>query len=121
MDNSSPPRPGRGPRPSPSPDLPVEDEAHSTAPPGHIEPDSSTDDADYAASTTSSFITSLSSEIRRGVEENGRIYAAYGIHKSWVPVDDREVKLLPRPPAPPAPIRAPTPKAKHSWCGAAQA
>lgn len=57
-----------------------------------IEPDSSVSDEGYAASTTTSYVTSLASDIRRGIEENGRVYAAYGIHKPWMPVDDMEVR-----------------------------
>ena len=68
-------------------------DTESTAPSSHIEPDFSTDDEGYADSTTTSYVTSLASDIRRGVEENGRTYAAYGIHKPWVPVDDREVSF----------------------------
>ncbi|KAH8660020.1 S-adenosyl-L-methionine-dependent methyltransferase [Xylariales sp. PMI_506] len=56
-----------------------------------IEPDNSTDDEGYAESLTTSFVTSIASDIRRGVEENGRVYAAYGIHKPWLPVDENEM------------------------------
>ncbi|GJN81067.1 hypothetical protein PLIIFM63780_004599 [Purpureocillium lilacinum] len=55
-----------------------------------IEPDAISDDEGYAASTSTSYMTSLASDIRRGIEENGRVYAAYGIYKPWMPVDDRE-------------------------------
>lgn len=75
--------------------LPVFTFGSSTATPttasADIEPDNSTDDEGYAASTSTSYVTSLASDIRRGVEENGRIYAAYGIHKPWMPVDESEV------------------------------
>lgn len=63
----------------------------STSTASQIEPDLLIDDEGYQASTTTSYVTSLASDIRRGVEENGRVYASYGIHKPWVPVDDREV------------------------------
>jgi hypothetical protein len=63
----------------------------SNAPSSHIEPDLFTDDEGYAESTTTSYVTSLASDIRKGIEEGGRTYAAYGIHKPWMPVDDREV------------------------------
>ncbi|GJN67126.1 hypothetical protein PLICBS_001150 [Purpureocillium lilacinum] len=56
-----------------------------------IEPDAISDDEGYAASTSTSYMTSLASDIRRGIEENGRVYAAYGIYKPWMPVDDREM------------------------------
>jgi ubiquinone/menaquinone biosynthesis C-methylase UbiE len=56
-----------------------------------IEPDFSIEDEAYAASVTTSYVSSLASDIRKGIEENGRLYAAYGIHKPWVPIDDREL------------------------------
>ena len=66
----------------------------SNAPSSHIEPDLFTDDEGYAESTTTSYVTSLASDIRKGIEEGGRMYAAYGIHKPWMPVDDREVCIV---------------------------
>ena len=69
---------------------PLENDA-SSAPSSAIEPDFSTDDEGYQTSLSTSYVTSLASDIRRGIEENGRIYAAYGIHRPWVPVDDMEV------------------------------
>jgi hypothetical protein len=69
-----------------------------------IEPDFSIDDEAYAASVATSYVSSLASDIRRGVEENGRLYAAYGIHKPWVPIDDREVSV----PVMLSPLRHPT-------------
>jgi len=56
-----------------------------------IEADDSISDEGYAESTSTSYVSSIASDIRRGVEENGRLYAAYGQHKPWVPVDDAEV------------------------------
>lgn len=56
-----------------------------------IEADELMDDEGYAESTTTSYVSSIASSIRRGIEENGRIYAAYGQHKPWLPVDDMEV------------------------------
>lgn len=76
-------------------DDPFDEAASGTAPSTRIEPDSSTDDEGYAESTSTSYVTSLASDIRRGVEENGRVYAAYGIHKPWVPVDELEVRRDP--------------------------
>ncbi|KAK4182903.1 S-adenosyl-L-methionine-dependent methyltransferase [Podospora australis] len=58
---------------------------------GHIEPDNWTDDEGYAESTSTRYLSSIASDIRRGVEENGRVYAAYGIHKPWLPIDDEEL------------------------------
>lgn len=59
-----------------------------------IEPDRWTDDEGYAESTSTRYLSSIASDIRRGVEENGRLYAAYGMHKQWLPIDDEEVFLL---------------------------
>lgn len=74
-----PPQPG-----SPTP---------SSQPSSHIEADELVDDEGYAESTTTSYVSSIASNIRRGIEENGRLYAAYGQHKPWLPVDDPEVQL----------------------------
>jgi hypothetical protein len=56
-----------------------------------IEPDESVSDEGYAESSSTSYVSSIASDVRRGIEENGRLYAAYGKHKPWVPVDDAEV------------------------------
>ncbi|VBB81494.1 Putative protein of unknown function [Podospora comata] len=56
-----------------------------------IEPDRWTDDEGYAESTSTRYLSSIASDIRRGVEENGRLYAAYGMHKQWLPIDDEEL------------------------------
>ena len=56
-----------------------------------IEADDWIDDEGYAESTSTSYVSSIASSIRRGIEENGRLYANYGQHKPWVPVDDAEV------------------------------
>ncbi|KAK3682770.1 S-adenosyl-L-methionine-dependent methyltransferase [Podospora appendiculata] len=56
-----------------------------------IEADYSTDDDGFDASTTNTYLTSIASDIRRGVEENGRLYAAYGMHKTYLPIDDGEL------------------------------
>jgi hypothetical protein len=61
----------------------------------HIEADDSLDDEGYAESTSTSYVTSIATDIRRGIEENGRLYANYGQHKPWVPVDDAEVRHSP--------------------------
>lgn len=66
----------------------------SSAPSTGIEADIFDDDDDedaYAASTSTSYLTSIASDIRRGIEENGRLYAAYGMHKAWLPIDDAEL------------------------------
>lgn len=47
---------------------------------GAIEVDTAAENNDdgYAESSASSTLTSIKSEIRKGMEENGRIYAVYG-------------------------------------------
>jgi hypothetical protein len=57
-----------------------------------IEPEDFLDDEGYAESISTSYASSIASDMRRGIEENGRLYAAYGQHKPWVPVDDSEVR-----------------------------
>jgi len=68
--------------------------ALSSQPSSQIEADEFTDDEGYAESTTTSYVSSIASDVRRGIEENGRLYAAYGQHKPWLPVDDQEVRPL---------------------------
>lgn len=48
------------------------------------------DDEGYGPSAQSSYATSLASDILRGIEENGRIYASYGKHAYGIPIDERE-------------------------------
>ena len=60
-----------------------------------IEADDGFDDEGYAQSTSTSYVTSLASDIRRGVEENGRLYASYGKYKQMVPMDESEVRYSP--------------------------
>jgi len=55
-----------------------------------IEPDSPPEDEGYAESSTSSFISSIATEIRDGRVENGRLYAGYGKHDYGLPVDEDE-------------------------------
>jgi hypothetical protein len=59
-----------------------------------IEADDSFDDEGYAQSTSTSYVTSLASDIRRGVEENGRLYASYGKYKQMIPIDESEVRYI---------------------------
>jgi hypothetical protein len=56
-----------------------------------LDVDESVVDEGYASSMTSSYTTSIASIHQCVIEENGRTYAAYGLHKSWLPVDDVEV------------------------------
>ena len=39
-------------------------------------------------------MTSILSSVRRGVEENGRIYPAYGKHEYGMPVDEKELDRM---------------------------
>ena len=55
-----------------------------------IEADYNFDDEGYAESTNTSYVTSIASDIRRGIEENGRTYPAYGQHQYGMPIDERE-------------------------------
>ena len=59
-----------------------------------IQPDFELDDEAYAASTTTSYVTSIASEISRGVLENERIYPHYGQHKYGMPVDEDEMARM---------------------------
>ena len=87
--------PGRDDEPEPRPTTAATAATDSTAP-SSIEPDpwddANPDDEGYAQSTSTSYLTSIASDIRRGVVEGGRTYAAYGKHKPWLPVDDPEVR-----------------------------
>lgn len=63
-----------------------------------IEPDifdnDDLDDELYPESTNTSYLTSIASDIRRGIQENGRTYGVYGLHKAWIPSDDLEVNEM---------------------------
>ena len=48
------------------------------------------DEDGYAQSTNTTYVTSIASDILRGVEENGRIYASYGRHMYGIPIDEHE-------------------------------
>lgn len=55
-----------------------------------IEADLNFDDEGYGGSTNTSYVSSIASDIRRGIEENGRTYPAYGQHQYGMPIDERE-------------------------------
>jgi SAM-dependent methyltransferase len=55
-----------------------------------IQPDSELSDEGYASSTTTSYVSSIASEIRKGIEENGRMYPAYGKNTYGLPIDEIE-------------------------------
>lgn len=47
-------------------------------------------DEGYAQSSSSSYVTSIASSIRRGIEENGRTYPSFGKNAYGMPVDESE-------------------------------
>ncbi|PVI04418.1 S-adenosyl-L-methionine-dependent methyltransferase [Periconia macrospinosa] len=53
--------------------------------------DASFSDEGYDDSDTSSFLSSILSEVRRGVEVEGRIYPSYGKHEYGMPMDEKEL------------------------------
>ncbi|KAF2248524.1 S-adenosyl-L-methionine-dependent methyltransferase [Trematosphaeria pertusa] len=53
--------------------------------------DSSFTDEGYDESDASSFLSSILSEVRRGVEIEGRIYPAHGKHEYGMPMDEKEL------------------------------
>ena len=55
--------------------------------------DDPVDTKDMPESTSTSHVTFIAADVRRGIGENGRVYAAYGQYKSWIPVDDTEVRI----------------------------
>ena len=59
-----------------------------------IQPDFDIDDEAYAESTTTSYVTSIASEISRGILENERIYPNYGNHNYGMPVDEAEMDRM---------------------------
>ncbi|EFQ91283.1 hypothetical protein PTT_11910 [Pyrenophora teres f. teres 0-1] len=52
--------------------------------------EASTDEG-YADSNASSFLSSILSEVRRGVEIEGRLYPSYGKHAYGMPIDEKEL------------------------------
>lgn len=47
-------------------------------------------DEGYAESSNTSYVSSIASDIRKGIEENGRTYPAYGKNTYGIPVDEAE-------------------------------
>lgn len=47
-------------------------------------------DEGYAESVGTVYATSIASEIRRGIEENGRTYPSYGMNEYGLPIDEAE-------------------------------
>lgn len=69
----------------------------SAVPDTIIEPDDTISDEGYAESTTTSYVTSIASGVRKGIQDpyTGRYYAAYGQHLPALPIDDHEVSETP--------------------------
>ncbi|KAK5309204.1 hypothetical protein LTR70_010517 [Exophiala xenobiotica] len=57
----------------------------------NIDADEDFQDEAYASSVNSSSLTSIASDVRRGVEENGRLYPSYGRNTYGMPVDEQEL------------------------------
>ena len=55
-----------------------------------IAADTSFSDEAYGGSTTTSYVSSIASDIRRGLEENGRTYPSYGRNMYGMPIDEKE-------------------------------
>ncbi|TVY82515.1 Secondary metabolism regulator [Lachnellula suecica] len=51
-------------------------------------------DSAYAGSSSGSLTETLSSSIARGIEENGRTYAAYGNEEYGLPIDEEELDRI---------------------------
>jgi len=47
-------------------------------------------DQGYAESASTSYLSSIASNILRGVDENGRTYAGYGKTLQGIPIDEQE-------------------------------
>lgn len=56
----------------------------------HLEAEAWDDDSAYGKSTSSSFLTSIASEVTRGLFENGRRYHSFGDAEYAFPNDERE-------------------------------
>lgn len=59
-----------------------------------MQPDNDSTDEAYAESTTTSFVTSIKSEVSRGVLENERLYPSYGQHDYGMPIDEDELDRM---------------------------
>lgn len=59
-----------------------------------MQPDTDSSDEAYAESTTTSYVTSIKSEISKGVLENERLYPSYGQHDYGMPIDDDELDRM---------------------------
>lgn len=59
-----------------------------------IVPDLDITDEAYAESTSTSYVTSIASEISRGIFENERLYPQYGKHSYGMPIDEAEMDRM---------------------------
>ena len=59
-----------------------------------IEPDTDSTDEAYAESIGTSYVTSIASEVSKGIMENGRLYPSYGKHGYGLPTDEDEMDRL---------------------------
>jgi SAM-dependent methyltransferase len=59
-----------------------------------MQPDNDSTDEAYAESTTTSFVTSIKSEVSKGVLENERLYPSYGQHDYGMPIDEDELDRM---------------------------
>ncbi|KAJ4503985.1 hypothetical protein HRR80_007257 [Exophiala dermatitidis] len=59
-----------------------------------ILPDLDITDEAYAESTSTSYVTSIASEISRGILENERLYPQYGKHSYGMPIDEAEMDRM---------------------------
>ncbi|KAF2823178.1 S-adenosyl-L-methionine-dependent methyltransferase [Ophiobolus disseminans] len=67
-------------------------QGHNLLQAGPESDEASTDtDEGYADSDASSFLSSILSEVRRGVEIEGRLYPTYGKHEYGMPIDEKEL------------------------------
>jgi hypothetical protein len=72
-------------------DAVIHDASEGQQPTAAIQPDEFSLDEGYAESTTTSYVSSIASSIRRGIEENGRVYSSYGKNASLLPMDEDEL------------------------------
>ena len=59
-----------------------------------MQPDLDSSDEAYAESTTTTYVTSIKSEISKGILENERLYPSYGQHDYGMPIDDDELDRM---------------------------
>ncbi|KAK5217402.1 hypothetical protein LTR72_009519 [Exophiala xenobiotica] len=59
-----------------------------------ILPDLEIDDEAYAESISTSYVSSIASEISRGIVENERLYPQYGKHSYGMPIDEAEMDRM---------------------------